>query len=123
MSYSRQAGTQGLVGHGREHRTSRLVLRPSGPSNSISGCRLFIPMPTGLLLETRPNGVWSLVLGADHEETRSHPLARGYDVCQFDCCARAAARAAMPDWDCHAVPGERSKGNFVLSPSGNSLRK
>jgi len=25
----------------------------------------------------------------------------------------------MPDWDCHAVPGERSKGNFVLSPSGN----
>jgi|GraSoiStandDraft_30_1057271.scaffolds.fasta_scaffold179930_2 hypothetical protein len=32
-----------------EHRTSRLVLRPSGPSNSISGCRLFIPIPTWLI--------------------------------------------------------------------------
>ena len=31
----------------------------------------------GLLLETRPNGVWSLVLGADHEATRSQLLLAG----------------------------------------------
>jgi len=32
-----------------EHRTSRLVLRPSGPSNSLSGCRLFMAIATWLI--------------------------------------------------------------------------
>src|SRR5436853_1919139 len=105
MSYSRQAGTEGLVGHGRS----------IAPHVWFCGQadRLIQYQDVGFSYLYRLAYCWRLVQTvfgalADHEETRSHPLARGYDVCQFDCCARAAARAAMPDWDCHAVPGERS---------------
>ena len=72
-----------------------------GPSNSTSGCRLLSLYRHGLMLETVPNGVCSLVLGADDEATRSHPLARGYDPCQFDGCARAAA---SPPWSIQTMP-------------------